>query len=524
MICITSLTKNWTAIATTGQYANMTALAAYLNTLWAGIFTTTTMPNDVEMQLECCGTGNASVFTCNDTKACLNIPTIAGDYKMTILNWWAISWSTASGAGFSCSDGANCINTDVATQTAINNLTKTLLNLPTTAGTYEMSFNGTTYTRTTATWWGGTFTCADVEACIRTNAGTQDAINDLLFGNGNTFCDKTEDCIRTDVTVQDAIKDVVFWNGNTLCDAITLAWCTIPTPAVCENNRQEATLPVTVNQTNNLYISSPSAVSSIKLLWGFSTTNNYSDVASVTFNDVTYDYLTNKFYWIATVHDNPAGNFNYDRQVLLNWATTISLHDGEYNYDTSTGDAVFKITQQSATNFSFTLTDSGTAWVSNAHIFYAIANATCQPATEIGTVIDDITLAIWGSISSGVQSLPVTYRSGIPSMYNSGTWRVTITTTGNYEISWWAGWGAFPATTTTILIKKNWASVTSAAIANLYDYCTNGFYIWNITTTTIACVSWDYFEFEHVGPASWWYGAPCTRFTTPPDFVRIRKI
>ena len=129
----------------------------------------------------------------------MSVPSTPWTYELTILPDGSISRTTTSNpVTFWCSDVTTCINTNAGTQTAIRNLIWTYLNLPTTPWTYELVFNGTTYSWSNAVS-GGTFTCADVENCVRTNAW-----------------------------VQDAIRDLIFWDGNTtLCAAITAAWCTV---------------------------------------------------------------------------------------------------------------------------------------------------------------------------------------------------------------------------------------------------------------------------------------------------------
>ena len=218
---------------------------------------------------------------CDTTKDCLWLPKTAGTYELTVDANWNITRTPAVWAWtpFTCTDVTNCINTNTWTQTAISNLVRWLLNLPTAPWTYELVYNGTTYTWTTATWAGASFTCADVENCIRTNAGVQDAIRDLIFGNGNT----------------------------TLCAAITAAWCAWSSSFPFSSAKSTSfsfswswTSNWNTSQVQNITSISPIAWLHIKWhIWA--NNNDWSSVWYAWGNvDLYYDAATNILYWTAT--------------------------------------------------------------------------------------------------------------------------------------------------------------------------------------------------------------------------------
>lgn len=134
-----------------------------------------------------------------------------------------------------CTLVTNCINSNVSTQAAINSLINARINFPSTNGNYILTITWGVATRTpytpsgsgsnvpnkpttpwvyeltidgsgNATWTiatsGGSWSCADTENCIRTNAWVRDAIQDMI------------DASLTDVVTT-----------TTLCSDIISAWC-----------------------------------------------------------------------------------------------------------------------------------------------------------------------------------------------------------------------------------------------------------------------------------------------------------
>ncbi len=149
-----------------------------------------------------------------------------------------------SGSSFWCADVANCINTNLATQTAINNLINSRINFPSGNGNYILTITWWVATRTpytpawgdvpnkpTTPWvyeltvdgaWvatrtiatsGGTWTCADTENCIRTNPWVRDAIQDMIDAS-------LVDVVTTATLCSDTIAVAWFVTGNVQDDAL----------------------------------------------------------------------------------------------------------------------------------------------------------------------------------------------------------------------------------------------------------------------------------------------------------------
>lgn len=217
-----------------------------------------------------------------------------------------------SGSSFGCADVANCINTNTATQTAINNLINARINFPSTNGNYILTITWGVATRSPYTPSGSGSNVPNKPTTPwvyeLTIDGSGNATRTIATSGGSWSCLDTENCIRNNAWVQDAIKDLIFGNWNTtLCAAITAAWCSGSSSFPFSSAKSTSfnfswswTTNWNTNQVQNVTSTSP--ISWLHIKWHIGANNNdWSSVWYAWWNvDLYYDATTNILYWTAT--------------------------------------------------------------------------------------------------------------------------------------------------------------------------------------------------------------------------------